>query len=394
MLFTREIVSAFRLGMASHWARPRHLLLIAGGFVISTWTLLLMLAIPAGLDRLGEQTGFDDVAIVFAASAQDEASSALDPGVAALVGDLPGIARDNDGQPVIAPQFIANAKLRRRDGNMASVLMRGVTPATWKLVESKVHQDESSPPERGVNELSAGAAASRTFVALDPGAQVKVRDSVWRISGRFNGGGIWESELWTDIAPLQSTFNTPSALSVLWVKLQRADALSTFEKAFDADKRLQGLRVERQADYYMRQVRFVSHFVGIATAAIAAALGLDAMLAIGNAMTLALIARRRELATLRVLGYRRSRLAVSLFLEVLLIGVVATAMTVGVARLNLDGLQIGSSTGNQAIGFELAVTLPVVAWTFVYAIILGMASAIWPASDAVRAPLVATLGGD
>lgn len=389
----RELVSAIRVGFSSHVERPRHLLLIAAGFVIGALVLVLLLALASGFDRLGDETGDDDVAIVFAANARNESDSALKPEVATLVADLPGVARDSDGRPVVAPQFVASAKLRRRDGEVATALVRGVTPAIWTLVG--MHPPERASLQRSAaNQLLAGTAAARSFVATDVDAQIKIRNAVWTVVDHFEGRGLWDSELWADIAPLQATFNAPAALSVLWVKLNSPAEFATFQAALEGDKRLRDLRTEMQRDYYGRQVRFVSHFLRIATAAVAAALGLGAALAIANALTLALIARRRELAILRALGWQRRTLGAALLLEVMLISVPAALFAIAAAWLMLGDLSVGSSTGVQTVNVTMAITPGAVAWTLEYVLLLGATSAIWPAWQAVRTPIIRALHDD
>jgi putative ABC transport system permease protein len=292
----------------------------------------------------------------------------------------------------VAPQFIASTKLRRTDGMIATVLVRGVTPATWDLAGARPFPPVAA--RSGADGLLAGLAAARGFVALGIGDRVKVRQMMCTVAGRFEATGLWDSELWIDIASLRAAFNAPAAISVVWVKLDSSSAFTTFRAALDADQRLRGLRTELQRSYYARQVRFVSRFVRIAAAGIAATLGAGASLAIGNALTLALVARRRTLALLRALGFRRRILGAALLIEVAPIAFLATSVAIAAAWFLFDGVAVGSSTGAQAVSFTLEVTPEAMAWAFGYASLLGVASAAWPAWRAVRAPLVSALHGD
>lgn len=390
-MFANETLSALRLGLATQWAQPRHVLLIAAGFAIAALTLTTLLSIPAGLDRLGAATGRDDIALVLDATASDETSSTIAPDLAALVGTLAGIARDASGKPAVAAQFIAMAKLKRKDGSPASVLLRGIDAATWSMLGNSVHVDKGTTFKSGVDELIAGASAARAFVALDAGDQIKVRDSVWRVSGQFTAPGLWESELWTDIAPLEAAFNASGRISELWVRLESADAFDTFATALKTDKRLAGVRAERQRTHYGERTSFLSHFVRIAAIAIGATLGLGAVLAIANSLAMALAARRKQLAVLRAIGFRSRCLFVALAIEVLMIAVLVTVLVLLGARLGLHGMQVGSSTGDQSISFTLEVTSAVAQWTLAYAMILALASAWWPARRALHTQLVVAL---
>lgn len=394
MLRLREIAGALNTSLVGHAARPRHLALISAGFLVAGFTLLLLLAVPAGFEALGGQTGLDNVAVVLGGTAQDEASSALTPAVVALVGSLSGVAHNTAGAPVVAPQFIATTSVRRKDGSQVNVLVRGVTSATWGLSATALHWNAGQLPRTGAPEIMAGDTAARSYAGLSPGADIKVRAAPWRVLGTFRGGGLWDSELWTDMSALQATFNATSNVSVLWVKLQSNAAFDEFAQAIKRDPRLSGVRTERQRGYYARQVSFVTSFMRIAALGIAVTLGLGAVFTIANALNLALISRRRELAVLRALGFRQGSLAFALLIEVTLIGFVATMASIVIASIVLNGREIGTSTGEQAVVFALAVTPAVMAWTILYALTLGIASALWPAHQAVRAPLLRTLAGN
>jgi putative ABC transport system permease protein len=332
--------------------------------------------------------------VVRRASGQSESDGAITPEAAAIVTSLPGVARDASGAPRVAPQFLAYTKLRRADGQVASVLMRGITPAVWDVLGDTAPRIDGKSFSVAANECVAGVAAMRGYPILTPDAQIKVRNTMWRVTGALHADGLWGSELWADIGSLQAAFNASTAPSALWVKLQSPAAFADFDKALRADPRLKDVRAERQRDYYTRQVFLVVHFAHLAALGIAATLGLGAVLAIANSLSLALIARRRELAVLRALGFSRIPLALALLLEVELIGLLATAVVIALLRYALDGLQVGTSTGTQAIDFTLAITPDVMGAALAYALLLASAAALWPARQAVRETPVAALGGE
>lgn len=203
MRILREIASSLATGLVTALARPRHTLLIAFGFIVAGITLAVLLTLPAGLKRLAGNTGSPDIAVVLSGNSFNESGAVFKPELAALVGSLPGIAHDAQGQPLVAPQFVANARLRRSDGSTATVLVRGVTPAFWDVLGPATSMHSGRRFAAGKDELIAGVAAARGFVALDTGATARIRDTPWHVTGEFAaGGGFWESELWTDMAAL------------------------------------------------------------------------------------------------------------------------------------------------------------------------------------------------
>lgn len=393
MVFLREITSSLATGLATALARPRHTLLIAFGFTVAGITLAVLLTLPAGLRRLAGNTGLPEVAIVLSGGAfANESSGSIKPELAALVGSLPGVARGRQGQPLIAPQFVVDTRLRRTDGTTATVLVRGATPAFWDVVGHASSIRSGRRFAAGKDELIAGVAAARGFVALDTGATVSIHDSPWHVSGEFAAdGGFWESELWTNMAALQSAYHAQGAMTCLWVKLTSAAAFKAFKQALHDNPQTQGLQAVRQQDYYIDQTAFLKSLITAATQGVAMALGLGAILAIVNALGMALTARRRELAIQRAVGFRRAALALAMLIEVLLIGAVCAAFAVLLAWLAVNGHEVGSSTGGSAIEFRMRVGTSVVSWTFAYVLILGVLSALWPIARAVRAPLTRVL---
>lgn len=392
MGWLREIDFALWTGLGTTVARPRHTLLIAFGFLVAGVTLLVLLTIPAGLKRVAGKTGSADVAVVLPNSSTEESSGTFKPGLAGLVSSLPGVARGPDGHPLVAPQFVVNTRLRRTDGTTATVLVRGVTPAFWDVLGPAISMHSGRHFAAGKDELIAGVAAARGFVALDTGATTSIHNNPWRVSGEFAaGGGFWESELWTDMAALQSAYYAQGTLTCLWVKLTSPAAFKAFSQALHDDPRTRELHAVHQPAYYAQQTSFLRWFVDTVARVIALVLGLGAILAIVNALGMSLAARRRELAILRAVGFRRSVLAVALLVEVLVIGAVCAGIALLVAWLAVNGHEVGSSTGGSAIQFRMHVDASVVGWTFAYLLLLGFLSALWPITRAVRAPLTRAL---
>lgn len=392
MLLLREIAASLTTGLRMALIRPRHTLLIGFGYVVAGITLAVLLTLPAGLKRLAGNSGASDVAVVLAGNSFEESGASFKPEIAALVGMLPGVAHGPRDQPLIAPQFVVDARLRRKDGTTATVLVRGVTPAFWNVVGDAVSMRSGRRFAAGKDELIAGVAAARGFVALDTGATTSVNRNPWHVSGEFAAaGGFWESELWTDMAALQAAYRAQGAVSCLWVKLTSPAAFETFEQALHDNPKTQSLHALRQRDYYIRQTAFLGSLITIATEGVVVALGLGAIMAIVNALGMALTARRRELAIQRAVGFRRTALALALLVEVLVIGAACAAIAVLVAWFVVNGHEVGSSTGGSAIEFRMHVGAGVIGWTFAYMLILGVLSALWPITRAVHAPLTKTL---
>ena len=391
----REFFRLVALGLQSWRHRPRHGILVAAGLSIASLTLLAVLVVPAGLSRLAGQTGREDIAVILASPHWDETDGAIDPEWARRIGALPGVSLDESNAPQIAPQYVMHTRMRRHDGTMATVLIRGVTPAIWDVVGDSVHIARGQRMAAGINELMAGAAAARQYLYAQTGAQINLALSTWRVSGEFNaGGGLWESEFWGDRDALQAASNAPGQITTIWVRLTSPAAFAVFSDALRADPRLRHFPVLTQRDFYARRVALLALFVHMVASLIAIILGLEAILASHNAIGLSLRARRRELAVLRALGFRAGTLFAALLAEVALIALACSAVAIGIGIAVLDGRGIDSSTFDTAIHFATALTPHVAVSVLCYALLLALASAVIPAWRALRVTLVPTLAGE
>lgn len=387
----RQALAVLRFGVRSHVNRPRHVILMVAGFAIAAVTLTFMLAIPAGLEELANATGRSDLAMVLQADARSEIGSTLSPSIVDIVSNLPGIARGENGKPQVAPQYLASMQLRARDGAPVTVQLRGVTRATWELLglnAAQVLPADFNPNDR---QLLAGQGAVSILPSARPGAQLTVRDRLWRVQGVFAPGGLWNSELWGGLSTLQAAFNSPSAVSVLWLKLVEPGALQDVAAAIEKDRRLYGVRVQSQHDYYAGKVQVLSRYARVAAVAVAAFLGLGAIIAIGIAVSLALEGRQRELATLRALGFRGSPLVIALMVEVLLVALATAIVMTAIVHWLASGMRFATSTGDYSFGFQMAITPQVVVWVLSYIAVLAVFSALLPAMQLVRAPLARAL---
>lgn len=395
MMALRELFHVFSVGLESSLHRPRHLVLIAAGLLIASSALLLALTIPAGLSRIAARTGRADVAVVLASARRDESEGSVAPELVGRIGTLPGVAHDMNGSPLVSAQFVAHAKLPRRDGMPSTILIRGVTPDIWLVVGNSAQITTGKPIVAGINELLSGSNAALEYVYARSGASITLNRSIWRVSGEFDSGGsLWDSEFWADLDALQAAYNSPGRISTLWVRLATPGDFDRFTQGMRSDPRLRGLTVMTQRDFYASRVALLMLFVNLVAWIITIVLGLQAALAGYNAISLSLRARRRELALLRAVGFGRMVLFASLLFEVLLIAAACSCVVVALGLTLLNGYGIDSSTADASIHFTAAVTPGVALSILVYTVTLASAAALFPALTTLRAPLILTLGGE
>lgn len=395
MTGVRHTLAALRIGLDSTVARPRHALLVMAGLLIASFTLLVILTIPAGLERIAGRTGLDGVAVVLAGTDMNETDGDIAPELIARIGALAGVARNAEGMPRIAPQFVVTAKLPRRDGSIGTLLVRGVSPEVWDVTGDATKLVQGRAPEPGTMEIASGIQTARQYPFTDAGATLgltKQYMSQWQIAGEFTAeGGLWESELWADIDNLRGEFNAAGQTTSVWVRLDSPEAFDTFATAMRSDPRLRGFKILPQKLLYAMRVGFLANFVRVAAWVVAILLGLMAILAANSAVGLMLRARRRELAMLRSIGFGNGGLMAALLVEVLLLALACALIATIAAGLLLQAHEVNSASGNLSIRFAMEITPWVVGMTLVYTLLLGAAGALVPAWRVLHAPLVDAL---
>lgn len=398
MRLIRDTWHAFALGLGNALVRPRHALLVMAGLLIASFTVLVILTIPAGLDRIAGHTGRADIAVVLGSGFLDETAGDIKPELVKRIGVLPGVARRSDGSPLIAPQFVVTTKLKQRDGGMGTVLVRGITPAMWEVAGDSVHVIEGQRPQSGTMQLVAGRVAAGKYPFVRVGSElnlVKRSRTAWKVTGEFAAGhGFWEGELWADIDNLRGKFNAYGQTTAIWVRLTSPDALPAFRAAMHSDPRLQSFQVIGQDKLYRARTGFLSGMVNVASIVIAIVLGAMAILAGNSAVGLALRARRRELAMLRSIGFGNGSLLLALLMEVAVLALICAAVAAVAALLTLHANEVDSQTFGLSIRFAMQVTPAVVGLTAIYACVLGLASALIPALRVLHAPLVKALASE
>ena len=388
----QQILRVLVLGVHSGLSRPRHVLLTIAGLLIAALTLLTVLTIPAGLKRIAAHTGRADVAVILGSSRGTETDGRIAPELVDRIGALPGVALHADGSPRISPQFVIHAKLARHDGRQTTAIVRGVTPSVWDVVDGSVRITTGTRFDSGLNALASGVIAAHDYVYATTGSTLNLRRSNWQVSGEFDSGGsLWESEIWADMSALQAAYNAQGQISTVWVRLNSPSSYGAFARALQSDPRLRNFPHMPQHAFYAQRVGYLAMFVRVVAWLVATVLGLMAILASNNAISLALRARRRELAVLRATGFGTGVLYTALVVEIMLIAALCATIATGSGLLFLNGRAIDSSTLDTAIHFTTVVTPGVAFATLGYAVLLGLISAIVPAWRALHAPLVKAL---
>src|SRR5436190_3938312 len=190
-----------------------------------------VLSIAQGFLRAVTSTGQDDIAVVLRDGANNEMSSNLSRDDARLIKDAPGVRHDKGAPLASGELFVIIDIPKRSTGTDANVPFRGVEPSA-PAVRGDIKIIAGRMCEPGRNEVVAGAAAAREFAGLDLGKTVKLGRSEWNVVGIFSaGGGVSESELWTDAKVLQDAYQRGDSYQSVYARLDSPGKFADFKDA-------------------------------------------------------------------------------------------------------------------------------------------------------------------
>ena len=268
-------------------------------------------------------------------------------------------------------------------------LLRGVTDGAY-LVHDRISVIEGREP-RGEREVMVGRLAGSRMdmddADLQVGKTLHLEAVDWKIVGRFAAPGtVLEAEVWGRLDDIALATRRPD---VSCVAVRRADP---------DDMGKVGLWINRTGvDYEITGVPESKMFESLQKALdpIAALAWLMALLvlvggvfACANTMFAAVLARTREVGTLRALGYSPLAVGLSLLTEALLLGLLG-----GLCGFWIAGL-FGEVPLKFPMGaFYLDLSPEIRLAGLASALLAGLIGGIVPALRAVRMPLPDALGG-
>ncbi len=288
-------------------------------FVVVTivvFVLCVLLSFAAGIRASLAATGSAANLLVLKPGSKAESTSLIMPEESARLMQTPGISRDAAGELLISPELCVQASIPRRGANGArsNVAIRGIDPVGW-VVHNEVQTVEGRKMAPGALELVVGKAARDRYANLQIGDEVllgRSHNRRFRVVGVFEaGGGALENEIWAPRTILSDAYGRRFVSSA-------AMRLANPEQADEAIRYIMGssvrLDARREPEYYaelsarMREiVLLVSILIGV--------MAFGAIFAVANTLYAAVDGRRREIAMLRTVGFRRTAIVLAFLIE-------------------------------------------------------------------------------
>ena len=369
------------------WA-PSLVIVVGLAGVVAVFTALL--AMSSGFESTLKATGRNDAAIILRGGSDAELNSAFDRDSTDLIKQEPGIATGADGKPLASAELMQIAELVRKDdvSHGANITLRGVEPAAFVLrPQLKITAGRNFTP--GLREMIVGQGVLKQFQGANIGNRVRMRGSEWTVVGTFASGDAHDSEMWTDINVVRSTFNRIGTSSVL--AALEPDGFDRLKSAVAAEPRL-SLDVLREQDYFSGQTKDFRRTIGLLAGVVTAIMALGAVFAALNSMYAAVAARGKEIATLRALGFGGIPVVVSVMTEALLLALAGGVLGALIAYALFNNLSVSTLGQNfTQVVFDFKVTRQLVARGLIIAIIIGMIGGLMPALRAARLPVTVSL---
>ncbi|MBL8756234.1 MAG: ABC transporter permease, partial [Planctomycetes bacterium] len=267
-------------------------------------------------------------------------------------------------------------------------LLRGVTPAAY-LVHRDVSVVAGREP-RAPFELMVGALAGPRM-GLGPertaiGAKLEIEHREWTVVGQFAAPGTaYEAEVWGRLGDVMLATKREDVSCIV---LRLVDPAREPELRLFVGRRVDlELSLLPERELLQQLASAVGPIAALATWMAVLAV-LAGAFACGNTMFAAVLARTRELATLRTLGYTPFAVGCGLVQESLLVaflggglGVLGALLVGDVAiRYPMGALRLEPDLTSRALGLAAALAS-------------GLLGGIVPAVRAVRIPLVEAIGG-
>ena len=347
-----------------------------------------VLSIADGFARAMTTVGSDELVLVLRSGADSEMTSGLGREETRVIADAPGVARNESGALTSAELFVIINLPKRSTGTDANVPFRGVEQTAFPVREN-ITIIEGRNFEPGRSEVIVGVGAAHAFAGLDVGRTLSINNTDWDVVGIFeDGGGIAESEIWTDAAVLQPVYRRGDSFQSVLARLSSADEFNTFKDALTADPRV-NVKVERQGDFYAQQSTVITTFIRGIGFFIAFLMALGALFGALNTMYSAVSSRVREVATLRSLGFGAIPVVTSVMIESLVLSIVGGSVGALLAYFAFDGYR--ASTINwqsfSQVAFQFAVTPQLLVSAVVFAALIGLVGGFFPAVRAARMPI-------
>ncbi|HEX4999362.1 MAG TPA: ABC transporter permease [Terriglobia bacterium] len=355
------------------------------GVALTVAVFVSILAMVRGLQSTYVDTGNPLNLILIRRGSQTETNSFFDR-------DVKKIVETMDGVEAAAGEIVVIINHPRVTGETSNVMIRGISENSMAL-RPGIQLVEGQMFKPGLREMVVSRSISERFKDTGLGESIRIGRSDWKVVGIFDAARTaYDSEIWADYNEVAQEFERPIYSSIL-LRTSGEDATADLQKRIADDRRLK-LDAVGEREYFEKQtstgdaIKILAYFVAVIMA-------IGSCFAVMNTMYAATSRRTREIATLRVLGFRRWSILVSFVLESIVLGIVGGIVGCLLA-LPVHGISTGTTnfTSFSEVVFQFRITPELMAEGILFAAIMGGIGGLLPARLASRVPIVRALRSD
>jgi len=361
------------------------------GIALTVTTAIFIMALLAGLNAAFRGSGDPLNVLVLRKGATAElAAGGVDRDALPIMKDLPGVARDPKGQPMVSGEDLLVIVLPRNDGTgETNVTVRFMTSMGMEMrPEVKLASGQWFNP--GQREIVVSNSIHKRFAQANLGDSMWIGKGPWKVVGIFDSAGsAHDSEIWGDINQLAADFDRVTYNSAL-IRATDPVAADALKNRVSDDQRLK-LAGMLETDYWAKQTNSGAPIKYVGTI-VAIIMAIGSCFAAMNTMYAAVAYRSREIATLRVIGFSRPSILTSFVFESVLLALLGAAIGI-ILMLPMNGMTTGTNnpvTFSEAV-FSLRMTPTVIGSAVLFAVIMGLFGGIAPAWHAARREILASL---
>lgn len=359
------------------------------GTGLVVWSSCLLFGLVDGLQYSLTVSGEPLDLIILRKGSSQETNSGFDTTKADTLKTLSGVARNDQGVPLVAAELLNIPVAERMDGSRANVIVRGVEPVSRELRPSfKIVQGRDLEPGRG--ECIVSRNMSGRFKNTRVGDVFKAGEKeAYQVVGVFTAGGSSaESEIWVDRLDLAANTGRENSVSSVQIRAASANYLEELIGKIRDDPQFK-LDAERETAFFAKQTS-AGNFLKFSGALIAVLLSIGAMFAAANTMYAAVSARTREIGTMRALGFSRSDILISFLTESVILCCLGGAVGM-IATIPLTALTFGTINNFSEVTFSFRFGPLVLAVAFIMTLGMGVFGGLFPAVRAVKLDVISAL---
>ncbi len=365
----------------------------ASGIALVVFVFSAVKMLGEGIHKTLAISGRPDVAIVLRKGSDAELSSGIEtPNVGVILADK-AVARRSDGKSDGVGEIVVVLTMDKvGTEGVSNAQVRGVTDDVYEFrPDVKILEGRKARP--GGDECVIGRAIRGRFKGVDLGQTFELRKNrPVKVVGVFeSGGSSFESEVWADIETVRAAFGREGIVQSVRARLTDASQFLAFERSIENNRQLSA-EVMRESDYYEKQSQGTSTFISILGKTVAVFFAIGAMIGAMITMYSAVANRKREIGTLRALGFGKFSIMSSFLVESLLLalfgGIVGAVASLAMAfvRFSMVNFQSWSE-----IVFKFEPTPGTIIGALVFATVMGFLGGLFPSVRAARMPLIKAL---